>query len=230
MNKRMLALSVGEVLRVSSDRVASFDVDPTNCFTPLCPDELPVPEGTEIVSELNAQAGLADWRVGSKDAHSPHAVWVADDNRPQFSPVEGSNVDIRWNLHAVPGTFGFRLIDGLPAVTDYDFFVWKGIEPDMHPYGACYHDLANRMSTGVIEWLRCNGIEVVIVGGLATDYCVKTTVLQLLRAGLRVVVNLGACRGIAPNTVAGAVSEMREAGAVMVSGVAEIRVSRLSPD
>lgn len=224
MKKRNLVLSVGEGLRVSSDRVASFDVDSTNCFTPLCPDELPVPGGTEIVSELNAQAAFADWRIGSKDAHSPHAVWVADDDRPQFSPVEGPNVDIRWNVHSVPGTFGFRLIDGLPAVTEYDFFVWKGVEPDMHPYGACYHDLAERMSTGVIEWLRCNGIEAVIVGGLATDYCVKTTVLQLLRSGLRVVVNLGACRGIAADTVAVATREMEEAGAVIIRGVAEIQV------
>ena len=156
-------------------KVASFDVDAQNTFTPACPDELPVPDGLAIVDELNAQAKLAAVRVGSKDAHSPKAVWVATPSEPQFSPVAGENVDIRWRRHAEPGTLGFELIEGLPAPADYDFFVWKGVELDMHPYGACYHDLRNRLSTGVIEFLKVRGIESVIVGGLATDYCVKTT-------------------------------------------------------
>lgn len=202
--------------------IASFDVDAQNCFTPVCPHELPVPEGTAIVDELNAQARIADLRIGSKDAHSPQAVWVANEENPQFSPVEGANVDIRWNIHAVPGTKGFELIEGLPHPAQYDFFVWKGIEPDMHPYGACYHDLANTRSTGVIEWLRAKGVTQVIVGGLATDYCVKTTVLQLLEAKFAVVVNLAACRGIAPDTIARAIEGMRQAGAQFVTNSRDI--------
>lgn len=210
----------------ASDEVASFDVDATNCFTPVCPDELPVPGGTEIVDELNAQALLADFRVGSKDAHSPNAIWVATDEHPQFSPIEGKNVDIRWKVHSVPGTKGFELIAGLPPVTEYDFMVFKGVEPDMHPYGACYHDLGDTMSTGVIEWLDSVGIKVVLVGGLATDYCVKTTVLQLLRANFLVVVNIGACRGImVPEGVDAAIEEMRVAGAVIIRSASEIQVS-----
>ncbi|MFX5522361.1 isochorismatase family protein, partial [Acinetobacter baumannii] len=78
---------------------------------------------------------------------------------------------------------GFELLDELPRPIDYDFFVWKGVEPDLHPYGACYHDLAERRSTGVIEYLRQNGVSHVLVGGLALDYCVKNTALQLRRAG-----------------------------------------------
>lgn len=202
--------------------IASFDIDAQNCFTPVCPDELPVAGGTEIVGELNAQAKLARLRVGSKDAHSPQAVWVADADNPQFSPVEGRDVDIRWNVHAVPGTTGFELIAGLPHPADYDFFVWKGVEPDMHPYGACYHDLGNRMSTGVIEYLKAQGITQVIAGGLATDYCVKNTVLQLLDAGLEVVLNLAACRGIAEETSQAALAEMQAKGAVIVNNSAAL--------
>jgi nicotinamidase/pyrazinamidase len=202
--------------------VASFDVDAQNCFTPVCPAELPVPEGDAIVEELNAQAALADIRVGSKDAHSPNALWVATEDAPQFTPVEGRDVDIRWNIHAVPGTKGFELLAGLPHPADYDFFVWKGIEPDMHPYGACYHDLANTKSTGVIEWLRARKVQDIIVGGLATDYCVKNTVLQLLGAGFGVVVNLGACRGIAADTVQEAMENMGAAGAQFVSSHRDI--------
>ncbi|MCJ9713661.1 nicotinamidase, partial [Bordetella hinzii] len=69
-------------------RVAAFDVDAQKGFTPLCPDELPVPRGDEIVAELNAQARFARWRLGSKDAHSPHAVWRATTDKPMFTPLD----------------------------------------------------------------------------------------------------------------------------------------------
>lgn len=203
--------------------VASFDVDAQNCFTPVCPDELPVEGGDRIAAALNAQAQLADYRIGSKDAHSPQAIWVADADNPQFSPVSGRDVDIRWKLHAVPGTKGFELIAGLPHPADYDFFVWKGIEPDMHPYGACYHDLANTRSTGVIEWLRARKVNWVILGGLATDYCVKNTALQLVEAGFQAVVNLASSRGIAEDTIASALEQMRAAGVQFADSHAHIR-------
>lgn len=131
-------------------------------------------------------------------------------------------MDVRWNLHCVPGTKGFELLDGLPAETEYDFPVYKGVEPDMHPYGACYHDLKDRISTGVIEVLKARGVEIVLVGGLATDYCVKTTALQLKRAGFNVVVNLGACRGIAPDTTEAAIAAMKDAGVAMINSAAEL--------
>ena len=199
--------------------IASFDVDAQNCFTPLCPEQLPVPEGTDIVGELNAQARMASLRVGSKDAHPAGAVWEACSEHPALTPISGENVDVRWPRHGVPGSFGFQLLDGLPAVTDYDFFVWKGVEPDMHPYGACYHDLAERRSTGVIEFLRDRDVQTVIVGGLALDYCVRVTALQLQRAGFRVVVNRGACRGLAEETTGQAELEMLAAGIELVDSV-----------
>lgn len=209
-------------------KVASFDIDAQNTFTPVCPNELPVPQGDQIADELNKQARRSSLRVGSKDAHSPKAVWVATDEKPQFSQIENEpNADIRWVEHAVPGTKGFELIFGLPDVTEYDFFVWKGVEPNMHPYGACYHDLANTISTGVIEFLHLKGIKTVIAGGLATDYCVKTTVLQLLNAGFEVIVNLGACRGIAEETVNQAMEEMKKGGAKFVTTAQHIEVENL---
>lgn len=202
--------------------VASFDVDAQKGFTPLCPEELPVAGGDEIAPQLNEQAAFASVRIGSKDAHSPRALWVATEDTPQFSPVEGKDVDIRWNLHCVPGTQGFELLDALPHPSEYSFFVYKGVEPDMHPYGACYHDLADTQSTGVIEFLKVAGIKQVIVGGLALDYCVKTTVLQLATAGFEVVVNLAACRGIDSGTVEQAVAEMKALNVQFVESAEEL--------
>src|SRR6056297_1697724 len=70
---------IGRMQLPAIDKIASFDVDSQRTFTPLCPDELPAEGGDEIGPELNRQAGLARWRLGSKASHSPKAVWVTDD-------------------------------------------------------------------------------------------------------------------------------------------------------
>ena len=203
-------------------KIASFDVDAQKGFTPLCPDELPVPGGDAIVPALNQLAARAQLRIGSKDAHSPQAAWLVDSHAEMLRPLPLANADLTWVSHCVPGTPGFELLDGLPTPLDYDFFVWKGVEPDLHPYGACYHDLAEKRSTGVIEFLRQNSVELVLVGGLALDYCVKTTALQLRRAGFKVIVHLPACRAIASETADAACIAMREQGILLSASQDEL--------
>jgi nicotinamidase/pyrazinamidase len=210
------------MIRINTATTASFDVDVQNGFTPVCPNELPVPGGDEIAPILNAQAKMASFRIGSKDAHSPQAIWIATTDAPILSPIMGDNVDVHWPSHCVPGTKGFELIEGLPHPALYDYFVWKGVEPDMHPYGACYHNLQETMSTGVIEYLKNKGVQTVIVGGLATDYCVKNTVLQLCKAGFHTIVNLSACRGINARACELAISQMRDQGAVIIDSLQEL--------
>lgn len=210
-------------LNLNKNQIAAFDIDAQQTFTPLCPDELPVAGGDGIAAELNAQAQFASLRVASRDAHSPKAVWIANAEHAPLTPVTGyADSDLYWPSHAIVGTKGFEFIPGLDPKA-YTFQVYKGIEPDKHPYGACYHDLKDTLSTGVIEFLQSRGIKAVICGGLATDYCVKNTVLQLVRAGFTVILNLAACRGIAPDTVAAALDEMRGAGVIIVNNSAELK-------
>ena len=212
-------------MNINKATTASFDVDAQNGFTPVCPDELPVEDGCAIVPALNVQSTYASLRVGSQDAHPANAIWAASDENPSFSAVEGDDVDIRWNMHCVPGTKGFELINGLPPVTDYDFMVFKGVEPTMHPYGACYHDLNDKMSTGIIEFLKTKGVETVLCGGLATEYCLKLTALQLADAGFKVIVNLSACRAINNNDVEQAILEMKAKGVVVVNDCSELSLN-----
>ena len=185
-----------KLITVIFERTVSHNVDPQKGFTPLCPNELPVPDGDKIVDELNAQNNLAKYKTVSKDVHPANAIWLANKNKPQFSPVEGDNVDIAWNAHCMSGTYGSELIDGLPKMIDYDFFVAKGFESDLHPYSSCFHDLHKNVSTGLIEWFETRNITTVIVGGLATNYCVSETCKDLSSAGFQVILNLGACKGI----------------------------------
>ena len=203
-------------------KIASFDVDAQKGFTPLCPNELPVPDGDAIVPALNQLAARASLRIGSKDAHSPKAPWVVDKHADMLQFLPMANADLTWVSHCVPGTPGFELLEGLPAPLDYDYFVWKGVEPDLHPYGACYHDLAEKRSTGAIEFLRQNDVDLILVGGLALDYCVKTTALQLRSAGFEVIVFLPACRAIASETAESACIAMREQGITLAASLEQL--------
>lgn len=203
--------------------IAAIDVDAQKTFTPLCPNELPVAGGDEIVSELNAQAQYADLRVMTKDAHTLEAKWLCADHSQMGQPTGLPDADQTWVAHAIVGTYGFELLDGLPAESEYDFCVWKGTSPELHPYGACFHDLKEQRSTGLIEWLHSQQVDTVIVGGLATDYCVKTTVLQLLQhSGIKVLVNRAACRGIAADTCEQAWAQMAQQGAVILDDAAAV--------
>lgn len=202
-------------MNATKNKTASFDVDPQLSFTPLCPDELPVAGGDEIGVALNFMASLAVVRVGSKDAHAANAPWMVPSHDQMLQPTGLKNADLTWVPHSVPGTEGFKFLKELPPVLAYNYMVYKGVDPELHPYGACYHDLGNTQSTGVIEYLKINGIVRVIVGGLALDYCVKTTVLQLLAAGFEVVLYLPACRAISEEGGKVAITEMLAAGAVI---------------
>ncbi len=209
-------------------KIAAFFVDCQKGFTPLCPNELPVKEGHLIVDELNKiiTQVKAMYLVGSKDCHPANAKWIAPSPDKILQPVPdgGPNIDVYWPAHCIVGTKGNELLDGLPPVEDFDFFVFKGVEPNLHPYGACYHtiDTDEALSTGVIEFLWEKDVAEVIVGGLATDYCVKTTALQLKAAGFKVTVPLSACRGVSPDTTDRAIGEMESKGIRIVKFVSDL--------
>lgn len=67
------------------------------------------------------------------------------------------------------------------------------------------------------DWLRDHEIDELIIMGLATDYCVKFTVLDALQLGYKVNVITDGCRGvnIQPQDSAHAFMEMSAAGATL---------------
>jgi nicotinamidase/pyrazinamidase len=183
-------------MKVDKEKTVSFDIDAQNGFTFNCPGELPVNGGVDIIDEINKNATKSRLRYASKDAHPSNGVWTADKENPQFSHVGLPNVDIRWNQHCVVGTFGFELIKGLPEMHKYDFFIYKGVERNLHPYSPIFHDLEKRISTGIIEKAKSDNVNTFILGGLALNYCLGEGAIDLKNAGFRVIVNLGATRGI----------------------------------
>jgi nicotinamidase/pyrazinamidase len=86
--------------------------------------------------------------------------------------------------------------------------VSKGTDAALEAYSGFQH-------TSLTEWLRGRKVETVFVGGLATDYCVKNTVLDALKAGFKAIYLADASRGVNvnPKDSEQAEHEMQQAGA-----------------
>lgn len=191
-------------MKIDYNTTASFDIDAQNGFTPLCPDELPVIDGHLIVDELNENSKFCKFRFGSKDIHPSNAKWITEDIEKQTKEIKNKedykSVDLYWKSHCVSGTYGAELLKGLPHPIDYNFFVYKGIEPDVHTYSPIYHDLNKTLSTGVIEFAKQNNIKTFLIGGLSLDFCVGNGVIDLINNGFEVIVNLSSTKSIFDST------------------------------
>ena len=171
-------------------------VDFQNDFTPG--GALAVPEGDTIAAKLNALAASGDYDlvVATRDWHP------ADHN--SFAAQGGP-----WPVHCVAGTQGAQLHPDLNRL-NVDVVVDKGQAVDTDGYSGFE-------GTDLEDLLRERGITQVTVVGLATDYCVKNTALDALRAGFAVTVDSTAVRGVevSPGDSEQALAEVRAAGGVL---------------
>jgi nicotinamidase/pyrazinamidase len=115
-----------------------------------------------------------------------------------------------WPVHCVQNTAGAEFHAGLSddlRVT----IISKGIDETADGYSGFD-------GTDLAQILREQGVKEVWVGGLATDYCVKHTVLDALRQGFEVKALADAMRpvNVSPNDGEKAIEEMRKAGAEIV--------------
>ncbi len=146
-----------------------------------------------------AAAGIAIF--ASRDWHPAQTA--------HFAPYGG-----KWPPHCVQGTPGAELHPDLKLPPDA-VVVSKG----MHPWDEGYSMMTAELpgGEGLLEALRAAGITRVHVGGLATDYCVRATVLDALGESFDTFLLADAVRAVDVNPGDGerALEEMRAAGARM---------------
>lgn len=181
-------------------------VDVQNDF---CPGgSLAVPNGDEVVAPLN--------KLMTEFLERGEPVFKTRDWHPaktkHFAVYGGT-----WPVHCVQGTHGAEFHPDLiadPRVT----IISKGMNEGVDGYSGFD-------GTNLAQTLRDKGVEEVWVGGLATDYCVKHTVLDALREGFKVKALADAMRPVNVNPGDGdqAIKEMRDAGAEVVERGAAAR-------
>ena len=186
------------------DMDALLIVDFQNDFAPG--GALPVPGGDEIGPALNAIADRFDLVVATRDWHPPdHGSFAGAEVDP--AKWEGIDPPGIWPPHCIQDTPGADLHPSLDR-TQVDVIVDKAQDRNTQGYSS-FH------GGNLADVLRERGVTRVFVAGLATDYCVKNTVLDARRLGLEVTVVEDAVRGIdvEPGDTDHALEEMRVAGA-----------------
>lgn len=168
----------------------------------FCPGgALPVPEGDAVVEVANRLGAIAPLVLATQDWHPEgHSSFAA-----QGGP---------WPEHCVQGTPGAELHPGLRLPLAE--VVRKGASHGADSYSGFADD--DGTPTALEALLRARGVEELVVMGLATDYCVKATVLHALERGFSVEVLEDGCRGvnIRADDSSRALEEMQGAGARVI--------------
>jgi nicotinamidase/pyrazinamidase len=183
---------------MTTPKRALIVIDVQNDF---CPGgTLAVPHGDEVVEPLNQaiddflERGEPVYK--SRDWHPP--------STKHFKVYGGD-----WPVHCVQNTKGAEFHPALrddPRIT----VISKGLG-DTNCYSAFDE-------TNLLDQLHQQNVEEVVVGGLATDYCVKSTVLDALKHGFKVKALQNAMRAVdvQPGDGERAIEEMRNTGAEIV--------------
>lgn len=194
----------------SREGTALLVVDVQNDF---CPGgALAVAGGDRVVSAMN---GHIDQAVGFG-----MTVYASRDWHPavtsHFKPYGGP-----WPVHCVQNTPGAQFHPDLKLPRSV-VIVTKGTDPEKPGYSAFDGEVSAGKS--FLADLRDRGITHLYVGGLATDYCVRQSVLSALTDHLKVTVLEDAIAGVSPEDSVNALAEMRQQGAGVTSGADALAV------
>jgi nicotinamidase/pyrazinamidase len=199
-------------------------VDCQNDFMPG--GALPVPGGNEIVPIINSIRDKFDKVIWTKDWHPA--------NHSSFIKNGGP-----WPIHCVQTTPGSDLHKDLILDKHNDEFVFKGLDPSVDSYSGFFDNerrFEAKMDNGKtfpfylselsqMAFLHEGKNPRLYVCGLATNFCVKFTVLDSLMESYETYVILDACRGIDinPGDIQKAQEDMVDAGALITSSKAILK-------
>lgn len=134
--------------------------------------------------------------VATKDWHPPdHGSFAVNQHRPVGAMVELKGISqVLWPVHCVQNTPGAEFAEELDD-SYFDEIFYKGIDPSIDSY-SCFFDNGHLHSTGMENYLRKKGVKRLFFAGLATDYCIKYSVLDALSLGFEPYVVVDGCRGV----------------------------------
>ncbi|HNA98884.1 MAG TPA: isochorismatase family protein [Marmoricola sp.] len=168
---------------------------------------LAVTGGAQVAADISSllhhwtnkdpKAPAYDVVVATKDHHlDPGDHWAAE---PDFQNS--------WPVHCQAGTDGEAFHPNLDP-QPFDAVFLKGA------HEAAYSGFEGRTTAGesLLDWLNEHQIKAVDVCGIATDYCVRATALDAVRAGFDTTVLTDLCAGVAPDSTQAALAELSAAG------------------
>ncbi|MBO3769019.1 MAG: nicotinamidase [Thermoproteota archaeon] len=163
-----------------TEKSALIIVDVQNDFLPG--GALAVPNGDAVIEPLNKYIELFSRKklpiFATRDWHPENHVSFRERGGP-------------WPPHCIQNTHGAMISDKLNLPLDVKI-IDKAFSPDRDSYSGFQETVLD------LE-LRRLGMRRLFIGGLATDYCVKATVLDSLELGFETILLLDAIKGVDVN-------------------------------
>ena len=210
-------------MKLNLSKTLLLIIDVQNDF---CPGgALAVNDGDAVTAPLNAVsralaekggrvAATQDWHCAGHISFASSAQGKKPGDVIDTSLVKGQ---VLWPDHCVQGTAGAAFHAALD-LNPVSMIIRKGFRQNLDSYSAFFEN-DKQTSTGLEGWIKSLGIETVIMGGIATDYCVFFSAMDCKNAGFNTIIASDAVRGVGfpEGSVENAVSEMKKAGIEFLS-------------
>jgi nicotinamidase/pyrazinamidase len=219
-------------MTIDISKTALIEIDVQNDFCPSyllpggerVPGALAVEGGDGVIPPLNNLAGEFGRRGGrviaTADWHPQgHVSFASAHGRKPGEILElpGGGNQALWPDHCVQGSAG-AAFHGELDLKNVSLIIRKGFRPGTDSYSAFFEN-DRKTPTGLEGYLKYLNLDTVILGGLATDYCVLYSALDAVTCGFRTIVVIDAVRGVGfpAGSVERAFGSMKTAGALPVS-------------
>lgn len=182
---------------------------------------LEVKDGNEIIPIANTMIERFDLIFATQDWHpANHGSFASQHVENVFEVIDLHGLpQVLWPDHCVQGSFGAAFHTDLHTES-IDTIVQKGTNPTVDSYSG-FADNGERVETPLHQHLQDANVDTLYICGLATDYCVKFTVLDALKRGYNVWLVVDGCRGVNQHIHDSqqAIQEMENAGAQLIASV-----------
>ena len=204
-------------------------VDVQGDFTEVKEGSLAVPgtdksyiEKVALATKRLKEAGLTVF--ATQDWHPPDHVSFCTNHigKKPFDVIKvGDRTQVLWPPHCVQNTENAKILIDAKL---FEGIIHKGMHSEFDSYSGFKDDGEQRTEMDSI--LKENGIEKLVIYGIATDYCVKATAIDAIEAGYNVLVIKDLCRGISAETSSASLEEIEEAGGIVIESLDIERIER----
>jgi nicotinamidase/pyrazinamidase len=182
---------------------------------------LEVPTGNDVIPIANAMMKRFDTIVATQDWHpTKHGSFASVHNRSPYEVIDLHGLNqVLWPDHCIQGSKGADFHSDLHQHS-IGHVIQKGMDPTVDSYSG-FSDNGGRIETKLHAHLQTLSVDTLYICGLATDYCVKFTVLDALDRGYAVFLIVDGCRGVNqhPEDSQQAFVEMEQVGAQLISSI-----------
>ena len=174
-------------------------VDVQNDF---CPGgALGVQNGDQVIEPLNRLSAIFTASGGrvlaTQDWHpANHASFASTQGKKTGEVIDLGEIrgQVLWPDHCVQGTRGADFHQELNQ-NFINFIIRKGFRTNLDSYSAFFEN-DRKTATGLNGYLKALSLDTLVLGGLATDYCVLYSALDATVLGYKTIVVKDAIRGV----------------------------------